>query len=236
MARWCLPIVFALLVAVGCSDASPGDADAVASSSSSTLESTTSSTSATSSTGGSSTTTSLPAESSTTTSTVAATTRPTPPDPDAEYSATPGLFPPPPIAGSERARGSGCAPGEGPLPDGVWFGLIPRKDVGSVDFDLACFYFGDVAYEIGRERDEEVNNDYIIVNDNPLLRTVPLHPSAIAWTIPYELTTLEPVAADGAWPPPDEDVGFGLCPGPFCIAWLYVNDGVVTEIVEQYVP
>jgi hypothetical protein len=26
------------------------------------------------------------------------------------------------------------------------------------------------------------------------------------------------------------------CPGDYCAAWVYVNGGVITELVEQYLP
>ncbi len=29
---------------------------------------------------------------------------------------------------------------------------------------------------------------------------------------------------------------FQECPSDHCAAWVYVNDGVVTELVEQYLP
>jgi hypothetical protein len=26
------------------------------------------------------------------------------------------------------------------------------------------------------------------------------------------------------------------CPGNWCLVWLYVNNGLVTDVVEQFVP
>ena len=70
----------------------------------------------------------------------------------------PELYPLTPLPGSDGAGGSGCAPGAGPLPDGVWFGYVSSIGATSVEFDLACFYFGDIAYTEGAEDGEEVNN------------------------------------------------------------------------------
>ena len=31
-------------------------------------------------------------------------------------------------------------------------------------------------------------------------------------------------------------MGYIPCPGEFCSVWLYVNNGNVTEVLEQYLP
>lgn len=41
------------------------------------------------------------------------------------------------LAGSDGMLGSGCVPGEGPLPDGIWFGWADKDGTG-ITFDLAC--------------------------------------------------------------------------------------------------
>ena len=51
----------------------------------------------------------------------------------------------------------------------------------------------------------------------------------------HPITDLQPLRYDTEWPP-DWERAYAECPGEFCGVWLYVNDGVVTEIVEQYVP
>ena len=145
------------------------------------------------------------------------------------------LFPADPLPGSDGASGSGCAPGAGPLPSGIWYGHILAAAPGAIEFDLACFYFGEIAWEVAAGVGEEANNDYWIVNDNRLLRTVPLDAEAVVWSIPGDLTDLQPLRYDTEWPP-DWERAYAECPGEFCGVWLYVNDGVVTEIVEQYVP
>jgi hypothetical protein len=148
----------------------------------------------------------------------------------------PSIFPAEPLAGSNGAAGSGCSPGAGDLPGGVWYGTVVSAERGSIQFDLACFYFGEIAWEVAAEVGEEANNDYWIVNDNPTLRTVPVAATAVVWSIPPDLSEdLIPLLYISEWPP-DWSRAYASCPGEGCGVWLYVNDGVVDEIVEQYVP
>lgn len=86
----------------------------------------------------------------------------------------PDFFPLAPLSGSGGAGGSGCAPGAGPLPDGVWLGYVDAIGAASVDFDLACFYFGETAYTKGAEDGMAVANDWYARNVNPTVRTVPV--------------------------------------------------------------
>jgi hypothetical protein len=130
------------------------------------------------------TTTTTTAAAPVTTGTVATTTAvPTP----ARYEVgTAALFPP--AAGSDGAAGSGCSPGTETLPDGVWFGSVVARDGSTVEFGLACFYFGDIAYEKGAEAGVQVANDYFVSNVNPGLRSVD-----IADEIPvYEIDSSAP--------------------------------------------
>jgi len=145
----------------------------------------------------------------------------------------PTLLPWEPLAGSGGASGSGCAPGAGPLPDGVWFGYAIAIAGDAVDFDLACWYFGDIAWEKAAEVGEEAPNDFWIVNANPTLRTVAVAEDVTVFEIdPDCCDFLEVPFAE--WPAHPE--GYIQCPGDGCGIWLLVNDAVVTEIVEQYAP
>jgi len=104
-----------------------------------------------------------------------------------------------------------------------------------VDFDLMCFWFGPIAYQKAAAAGEEATDDYYIGNVNPKIRTVPVDPGAVAYRIdnsggpiaqvsmPYDQWRTTPAL----WMD---------CPGPGCIVWLYVNQGRVTELVEQYTP
>ncbi|MCP3973227.1 MAG: hypothetical protein GY720_01900 [bacterium] len=60
------------------------------------------------------------------------------------------------LAGSNGMLGSGCVPGEGLLPDGIWFGWVEKGATG-ISFDLACLEEASVP---------------IATNSNPKLRQV----------------------------------------------------------------
>ena len=195
-----------------------------------------------------STSTSEPPTTATTTSTTAATTTSTsastttePPTTTTE--APPGGFhpvepiglqPPGPLPGSDGASGSGCQPGSGDLPDGVWFGFLQAVETESVTVDIACFWFGDIAYEVGEAAGQEVNNDYFITNDSDRLRSVPVANDAIVWTIAGDATEGHSATPFAVWP--NSEPTYVQCPGDGCLVWLYVNGGNVTEVVEQYTP
>jgi hypothetical protein len=179
-----------------------------------------------------STTVTEPATTSTTTAAATTTTVPETTTTTVYYVVTGTLYPPDAVDGT-GASGSGCAPGSGSLPAGVWFGYASAGNATSVQFDLACWYFGDLAWEIADTYGETAENDYYIVNENPTLRTVPVAPGAVVhhidpMSIGHDLISY-----------PDwllEPQGYLMCPFEFCPLWLYVNDGVVTEILEQYAP
>jgi hypothetical protein len=144
------------------------------------------------------------------------------------------LAPPDPLPGSSGASGSGCAPGSDVLPDGVWFVFLVESLADSVRGDLACFWFGDIAYEVGEAAGEEVANDYFISNDSDRIRTVPVAGDAVVWTLAGDTSEGHSEVPFPAWP--TDGPTYMECPGDFCTVWLYVNDGMVTDIVEQYLP
>lgn len=138
------------------------------------------------------------------------------------------------LPGSADAHGSGCSPGAGPLSDGIWFGSVIAADEASVEFDLACFFVGEAANEAAAEDGVEeipVPNDYYIRNRVSELRTISVHPGAVAYSLKGAVEYEQ--VAWGDWPTGES---FLTCPGESCIVWLYVNDGSVSEMVEQYTP
>lgn len=144
------------------------------------------------------------------------------------------LYPAGSLPGSDGAAGSGCSPGAGPLPNGVWFGLAVGIEPDRIEFDLSCIYFGEIAYSEGAADGEEVNNDFYIRNQNPALRSVPLVDPPV-WTLGQFDGSGELFEVDYIdWPVPGPT--YTQCPGEWCTVWLYVNDGIVTDIVEQYIP
>ncbi len=158
------------------------------------------------------------------------------PPPTAPPADGPSLFPPDPLPGSDGANGSGCNPGEGPLPDGVWVGLVGDHDADGFEFDLACFYFGDIAEEKAAEEGGEAPGGFYISNQNPALRRIDLdRATPVQWLVAPPNADLHFETLPYAdWH--DDPTGYSNCPGDFCLVWLYVEEGQVTEIVEQYVP
>jgi hypothetical protein len=109
------------------------------------------------------------------------------------------------------------------LPDGVWFGFIAAVNPSSIEFDLACYWPDD--------GDQDGLN---ITNENPKLRTMPVAADAVGWRMimsggsstwdPMVYSTFISTPADPALCPPEG------CPG----AWIYVNGGEITELVELF--
>ncbi len=111
--------------------------------------------------------------------------------------------------GTEAALGSGCSPGSDILPDGVWFGWIAEVDSSSVAFDLACLWPGRTLPAVS--------------NDSSNIRTVEVADGAVLYSddgaTPVDQWAGEPTTVSNA-------------PGlPATLPyWLFVNDGVATEI------
>lgn len=127
--------------------------------------------------------------------------------------AQPVFAPPDPFAAPEptsTGAGSGCSPGQGSLPDGVWFGFLDGITDTTIQFDLACYLSCDPGdgFEIG--------------NQSSRIRTLGVHGDATVifesvngpdWENAYEEVTSY------------EDVGL------HSKVWVYVNDSKVTDIV-----
>lgn len=239
--RWLILAMVVVLVAAGCAD---DGGDLLTLPSSETTTSAVAATTAavdppTSTTTQPVTTTQPPTVTSTTTqppSTTSTTTQP----PSTAPTTTSGAFSytgrgtfPDVLGGPLDAHGSGCVPGPGALPDGIWFGFPEAWTTLSINFDLACFYTGDAATAQATARGEESppSNDYIITNDNTTLRVVPVAVGAIGHRLSGSIETYPvPVGEFIADPGAFQD-----CP-QFCLMWLVVNAGEVTEIVSQFVP
>jgi hypothetical protein len=182
-----------------------------------------------------STSTTMPPITATTTTTTEQLTTTTGATPGGFHPVEPvALQPPEPLPGSDGASGSGCNPGSGDLPDGAWFGFLSEVETEGVTVDLACFWFGDIAYEVGELAGQEVNNDYFITNDSDRLRSVPVAGDATVWTIAGDSTEGHSAVSFASWP--SSEPTYVQCPGDGCLVWLYVNGGLVTEVVEQYTP
>ena len=116
----------------------------------------------------------------------------------------------------------------------MWFGFVLGVSEFTVEFDLACFYFGDIAWDVAAEEGEEANNDFWIVNESNRIRILEYPAGTTVWTLgPNPTQGHLPSLLFTEWP---VDPAYLSCPGEHCGVWLYINDGVVTELVEQYVP
>jgi hypothetical protein len=127
------------------------------------------------------------------------------------------------------AQGSGCTPGAGSLPDGVWFGFVKTWSTTQVAFDMACWWTGAAGEAQAAAHGTEFTNDYFVTNDSTTIRLV-----TVAGDIPAKkagwddgIFTLSQVIADPGGSLPTS------APYP---AWIYVNGGVVTELAVQYIP
>ena len=131
---------------------------------------------------------------------------------------------PDPQPGTAGILGSGCTPGAEELPDGVWFGMVIDYTSDDITFDLACWI-----------ADDNEPNGYLIQNDNPALRTIPVAAGAEVWPIDLDYEGgLAPPIPYSDWVP--EEANFIVCPGDGCLVWIHTESGVITELVEQYTP
>ena len=148
---------------------------------------------------------------------------------------TPSLGPPPVLPGSEGPSGSGCIPGSNTVvPDGVWFGFVLATSGTEVTFDMACWFWGELAESEAIKDGQEALNNYYIRNQNPLTFSVPIGSGATIYWLDTSSGNFVPEPMPmAAWPGPDEA---WPCPGELCGVWLYINGGVITEAIEQYRP
>lgn len=114
------------------------------------------------------------------------------------------------------ALGSGCSPGTDLLPDGIWFGWIDDVGTDSIEFDLACLWPGRL--------------EPAASNEAAKIRTLPVEPNTLVYAGTAE--GLGFAGWSGALQPAANAPGLPESL-PF---WLFVNDGIVTEMAEYPVP
>ena len=121
--------------------------------------------------------------------------------------------------GTSPAAGSGCSPGTDQLPDGIWFGWVTDFGTSRIEFDLACLWPGRL--------------EAAVSNDAARVRTLRTATNALIY-----LGQTKPVSYT-AWSTQGVAVAtIRNAPGlpdttPF---WVFVNDGVVTEVAEYPSP
>jgi hypothetical protein len=115
---------------------------------------------------------------------------------------------------ADGSYGSGCSPGSGPLPDGIWFGLVAARDTNTFEFDQAYLL-----------PDPEV--DTRIVNESSTLRSVPVDDTVLVTDLIGELPIWDGTTY-GSW-----QAASCYTAGP-CPAWVRILDGQVIYIAEQF--
>ncbi|MFZ0014917.1 MAG: hypothetical protein WAL25_12480 [Acidimicrobiia bacterium] len=136
--------------------------------------------------------------------------------------------------GVDGAEGSGCTPGEGDLPDGLWYGEVASLTADEIEFDLACWFTGDAAVRAAQEDGEESPppNDYYVRNTNPATRLVPVGAgTTVVWFPEFGDPSSETTIAYTEWVESIGERG-DFTPG----IWIEVSNGEVTAITEQWVP
>ena len=164
--------------------------------------------------------TTLPPPPTTTTTTAAPTTHH-----EVANTANPAYYPGP-LPGAGIYYGSGCSPGAGTLPDGIWFGDITSVSTNSFEFDLMCL----APLPAGSTEEGGIGD---ITNTNPTLRTIPVDPSSEVYVLDMAVNWVQQPYS--TW---HTDTGaINGCPLEWCSeAWLYVNGGEATEIVMVWTP
>jgi hypothetical protein len=156
--------------------------------------------------------------------------------PPAPTSAPPAPTTPPATPIGEEQIGSA----EAILADGRHPVFITSIDVGkrTMRFDLLIFLTGEKAKEEWAKThpgEEGPMNDYMIVNNNPKLRTLPVIADARIQIIDpehYDPTTL--LEVDLAKLRAEvEKLGGGASAGPF---WITVRADKITRVEEQFIP
>jgi hypothetical protein len=138
------------------------------------------------------------------------------------------------------------SPGEALLEDGRHFGYVRSVDVEgrTLSFDLAYFLSGEEANQAYQEATGEtgpVPNDHFVVNDNPMLRTLTLasdvHLRLLDWNdccdtfFDGDLALFAEAIGEQADVTDADRIYRGQSQW-----WITVENGVVTEIEEQYSP
>ncbi len=132
-----------------------------------------------------------------------------------------------------------------PLQDGRHFVFVNNvrtaEGAETLTFDLAYFLTGGAAVQAAIahgviEPGDPLPNDYYIVNDNPLLRTVPVSPDVSVRVIDWkhccdvtDATFADWAAAVRRGPTPE----YHGADSPY---WITSRGGVIVKIEEQYLP
>lgn len=151
-------------------------------------------------------------------------------DDQASTAASPTASPPT----NELPEGSGCTPGTGHLPDGIWYGHVVATSIDELQFDLACWFIGEAATVASAEDGQESPppNGYHVRNTNARVGTVP-----VAGNVPVTWYGMDPSDPSnealidyGDWITDRQDRRYQLP------VWLTLESGAITQIHEQWTP
>lgn len=131
--------------------------------------------------------------------------------------------------GSGEADGSGCTPGAGALPDGLWYGVLTATTGTGVEFDLVCRYSEERA-------DSYTDADYHYSNESTVLRTVPLGGTAIFLLFDETYQPGPRLAVDGQDSATITTLIAARAATGGVRGWLRVEDGEATEFMETLEP
>ncbi len=135
-----------------------------------------------------------------------------------------------------------------PLPDGDYLALVNGVDAaaGTVSADVVVLYFGAAAEEwvAANAPGTEILDDYVSDDpDGPVDRTIPLGDAAVwEWcSTETQLTVAQRTGGVPEWAAaPTEPLDRWCTDGPamprWGLYWLDVRDGVVVQVVGQFVP
>lgn len=144
--------------------------------------------------------------------------------------------------------GERSAEPEEPLADGNYVAFVHGIDpvAGTVDVNLAVFMGGQAAMDWLTENEPDAENpphdDYVIVNEVEQVQTMALADGAPIWDLCFRDADADPyVPRDLAEWAAAPAVGEMQCDaGPklnrAALSWLDVRDGVVVQVVAQYLP
>jgi hypothetical protein len=150
------------------------------------------------------------------------------------------------VVATGSAGGSAPSPTETALENGRHFGYVRSVDpaAGTMEFDLAYYLSGeeaDRAYQEATGDTGHVPNDHFVVNDNPLLRTLTLAPDVhlrlLDWNHCCETFFDGDLSLFAQAIEQQADVtGGDLIYRGLSQWWITVENGLVTQIEEQYSP
>jgi hypothetical protein len=163
------------------------------------------------------------------------------PTPSASVTTSPSVTPSPSSSPSDSPTPSVTTDPD-ILEDGQHFVMVTDAGGGEdgpyvVRFDLAYFYTGADAYEYAADHDIEMQNEYLIVNQNPRLRWMPLADDVDVQYIPEgTCCKLRRGSADG-FVAAATDLAMTDYPDMGTTWWWFtVEDGEIVSIVQQYLP